>query len=202
MNALFAQDVPEIVINEQFSSAPLSRVIRIIKNKYKVKVAYDDALVTGITIDGQFTKMKLTAFLDKILSDKGIDYQILNDKIILKPTQMELALDKPSLFDLTVYGVVTDSETGETLPNAVVRVAGSSSGTITNSDGYFRLPSVPSDTSTIEISYIGYQTNDIKLIPGNTRETLKVQMEITAKNLGTFVVSRVLPGINLISLVW
>ena len=96
MNALFAQDVPEIVINEQFSSAPLSRVIRIIKNKYKVKVAYDDALVTGITIDGQFTKMKLTAFLDKILSDKGIDYQILNDKIILKPTQMELALDKPT----------------------------------------------------------------------------------------------------------
>ncbi len=187
MNVLFAQDVPEIVINEQFSSAPLSRVIRIIKNKYKVKVAYDDALVTGITIDGQFTKMKLTAFLDKILSDKGIDYQILNDKIILKPTQMELALDKPSLFDLTVYGVVTDSETGETLPNAVVRVAGSRSGTITNSDGYFRLPSVPSDTSTIEVSYIGYQTNDIKLIPGNTRETLRVLMEITAKNLGTFV---------------
>lgn len=187
LNVLHAQDAPGIVINENFSEAPLSRVIRVLKNKYDIKVAYDDALVTGITVNGRYTKQPLTRFLDSILADKGIDYQILNGKIILTPKLVDLALDQPSLFDLTIYGIVTDAETGETLPNALIRVEGSSVGTISNSDGYFSLPKVPSDTSTIVVSYLGYKKNDIQLEPGRTRETLKIRMEMSVKSLGTFV---------------
>lgn len=186
LSVLRAQNTPEITINERFSKAPLSKVIRILKNKYDVKVAYDDALVTGITINGNYRNTRLTDFLDQILPEHGIDYQLLNGKIILTPKKVDLNLNKPSLFDLTVYGIVIDSKTGETLPNALVRVQGSSVGTITNSDGYFSLPKVPNDTSTIVVSYLGYKKNDIRLVPGNTRQTLRVLMAENIKNLASF----------------
>ncbi len=186
LTVLRAQDAPNIPISERFSKAPLSKVIRVLKNKYKVKVAYDDALVTGIVITGNYSNISITSFLDEILPEHGIDYQVLNGKIILTPKQVDINLDKPSLFDLTVYGVVVDAKTGETLPNALVRVQGSGLGTITNSDGYFSLPKVPNDTSTIVVSYLGYKKNDIRLVPGNTRQTLRVMMDESVKNLASF----------------
>lgn len=189
LTVLRAQDAPNTPINERFSKAPLSKVIRVLKNKYKIKVAYDDALVTGIVITGSYQDISIRTFLDQVLPEHGIDYQILNGKIILTPRQVDINLDKPSLFDLTVYGVVIDSKTGETLPNALVRVEGSSLGTITNSDGYFSLPKVPNDTSTIVISYLGYKKNDIRLIPGNTRQTLRIMMDESVKNLASFTLN-------------
>ena len=185
---VIAQDNRSVTIDEQFSKAPLSKVVRVLRNKYDVKVVFDDALVTGITINGSYRNMELTDFLDRILPEQGIDYQVLNGKIILIPKQVEIDLDKPSLFDLTVYGVVTDAKTGETLPNAFVRVEGSSLAAITNRDGYFAIPKVPTDTSTLVISYVGYQRNKLKLVPGETRKTLQVTMEENAISLATFTI--------------
>ncbi len=186
--SLSAQDLNNIRITERLDDVSLAKVIRILRNKYDLKIAYDDALVTGITVDGAFTGLTLTSFLDRILKNKGIDYQLLNGKIILVPKQVNLDINTPSLFDLTVFGSVVDGVTGENLPNALVRVRGESRGTITNKDGYFVLPQIPTDTSTIEISYLGYKKAEIKLAPGKNRQTLRVLMEENALELSDFVV--------------
>ena len=185
---LSAQDLNQVRISERFEDASLAKVIRTLRNKYDLKIAYDDALITGVTINGNYTDQSLPDFLDKILDQKGIDYQLLNGKIILIPKQLDLDVNTPSLFDLTVFGTVQDAITGENLPHALVRVRGSSMGTITNKEGYFALPQVPNDTSTIEISYVGYKKAEIKLVPGKTRRTLLVQMEENAIELSEFTV--------------
>ena len=160
-----AQDIRSVAITENFDNASLAKVLRILKNKYDLKIAYDDALITGTTVSGQFAQKPVTEFLDAILRNKGIDYQLLNDKIILIPKKVNLDVNTPSLFDITVFGLVQDASTGESLPNAVVRVSGLQRGVITNKDGYFSLPQVPTDTSTIEVSYLGYQKSQVKLKP-------------------------------------
>lgn len=185
---LVAQDINKIRITERFDDVSLAKVIRTLRNKYDVKVAYDDALITGITVDGNYTDQTLISFLDKVLKDKGIDYQLLNGKVILIPKQVDIDINIPSLFDLTVFGSVQDANTGENLPNALVRIRGQSQGTITNKDGYFVLPQVPNDTSTVEISYLGYKKAEIKLIPGNTRKTLQILLEESIVELSEFVV--------------
>lgn len=152
-----AQDINSIVISESFDNASLAKVLRILKNKYDLKIAYDDALITGTTVSGDFSNRPVTDFLNKILANKGIDYQLLNDKIILIPKNVDLDLNTPSLFDITVFGLVQDANTGESLPNALVSVSGLSKGVITNKDGYFSLPQVPSDTNTIVVNYLGYK---------------------------------------------
>ena len=61
----------------------------------------------------------------------------------------------------TCTGVVKDA-TGETIIGASVVVKGSTNGTITGIDGDFSLSNVPKG-STIVISFVGYQTQEIKL---------------------------------------
>ncbi|MEC7754968.1 MULTISPECIES: carboxypeptidase-like regulatory domain-containing protein [unclassified Roseivirga] len=183
-----AQDIRSVAITENFDNASLAKVLRILKNKYDLKIAYDDALITGTTVSGQFAQKPVTEFLDAILRNKGIDYQLLNDKIILIPKKVNLDVNTPSLFDITVFGLVQDASTGESLPNAVVRVSGLQRGVITNKDGYFSLPQVPTDTSTIEVSYLGYQKSQVKLKPGETKQTIKIMMQESSLDLSEFTV--------------
>ncbi len=183
-----AQDVNSVKITESFENTSLARVLRILKNKYDLKIAYDDALITGATISGTFNQKPLTEFLNSILLNKGIDFQLLNDKIILIPKKVDMNVNTPSLFDITVFGLVQDAITGENLPNAVVRVSGLQMGVITNKDGYFSLPQVPNDTSTIEVSYLGYKKSEVKLKPGDSKQSIKIMMEEGSLELSEFTV--------------
>lgn len=183
-----AQDINSVKISETFQNTSLSRVLRILKNKYDLKIAYDDALITGTTVSGTFNDKPVTDFLNSILLNKGIDYQLLNDKIILVPKVVNLDMNTPSLFDITVFGLVQDATTGESLPNALVSVSGLNMGVITNKDGYFSLPQVPTDTSTIVVNYLGYKKQAVKLEPGNTKQTLKILMQESAIDLSDFTV--------------
>ena len=182
------QDINEIKINENFKNTSLNRVLKKLKNKYDVRVSYDDALVSGVKVTGSYPDMNLSVFLDKILKNEGIDYQFLNGNLILVPRRIDLNISTPSLFDITVYGVIKDALTGESLPNALIRVDGDNSGTISNKDGYFTLVGVPTDTSTLEVRYLGYQNSKVKLKQGQTKQTMQVLMVESALELADFEV--------------
>lgn len=183
-----AQDIHFVKITETFEKAPLSRVLRVLKNKYDLKIAYDDALISGTTISGQFSDKSITDFLNLILLNKGIDYQLLNDKIILIPKSINLDSKTPTLFGITVFGVVQDAKTGESLPNALVSISGLGKGSVTNKDGYFSLTQVPTDTSTISVNYLGYKKETLKLEPGKAKQTLRIIMQESALDLSEFTV--------------
>lgn len=82
----------------------------------------------------------------------------------------------------TVTGTVLD-ETGEPLIGVSVQVKGTSTGTITDFDGKFSL-NVPAN-ATLTVSYIGYQTQDIKV--GSQRD-LTVRLRPDNKLLDEVVV--------------
>ena len=78
----------------------------------------------------------------------------------------------------TVRGVVQDSATGETLPNASVSIVGSARVTRTNRDGFFALIGVSESPVTVAVRYIGYRPFQM-LLPsgeGNT-DLLRIQLE-------------------------
>ena len=62
--------------------------------------------------------------------------------------------------NLTVKGIVKD-QTGEAIIGASVLVKGTTLGTITDFDGNFTLMDVP-ESSLIEVSFVGYLTQEIK----------------------------------------
>ncbi len=60
-------------------------------------------------------------------------------------------------------GTVADSSTGERIPYATVRVAGTPIGGFTNSEGYFIIPRVPADSREILVSAIGYRMKSFEI---------------------------------------
>lgn len=65
--------------------------------------------------------------------------------------------------DLTLSGVITDQESGETLIGASVQVVGQSLGTTTNAYGYYALNVPAQDSLRIEVSYIGFQAKVLSI---------------------------------------
>ncbi|SDX85815.1 CarboxypepD_reg-like domain-containing protein [Lutibacter oricola] len=66
-----------------------------------------------------------------------------------------------------VSGVVKD--TSGPLPGAQVVVKGTSIGTQTNFDGYFKLH-VPDSINTLVISFVGYETKEVEIIKNNEQK--------------------------------
>ncbi|MEO9853170.1 MAG: SusC/RagA family TonB-linked outer membrane protein [Reichenbachiella sp.] len=63
----------------------------------------------------------------------------------------------------TVTGVVSDADSGEALIGASILISGTSKGTITDIDGKFSL-NVPSDATTLTISFIGYEEQAVSVV--------------------------------------
>ena len=95
-----------------------------------------------------------------------------------------------------VTGVVISEEDGQPVIGASVLVKGTQVGAITDIDGKFYLPSVPSSAKTLVISYIGMQTQEVA-VKANLRVSLHPDTELldevvitgygTGKKLGSVV---------------
>ena len=68
---------------------------------------------------------------------------------------------------VSISGIVTDKKLNEPIIGASVVVKGTSNGCITDLDGNFQLNNVASG-STLVVSYIGYQTQEIPVQKGKT----------------------------------
>ena len=86
----------------------------------------------------------------------------------------------------TVEGTVLEAETGGTIPGAsVVEVGtGGTNGTISDLDGKFSL-NLSSDTATVSVSYIGFETQNI---PVNGRSYIEVALEVKSVGMEEVVV--------------
>ena len=83
----------------------------------------------------------------------------------------------------TITGVVISEEDGQPVIGASVLVKGTQLGTITGVDGDFTLSNVPSSAKTLQISFIGMQTQEVAVKPN-----LKVVMRGNAEALDEVVV--------------
>lgn len=93
----------------------------------------------------------INSLLDKLLSDANLKYQIVNNQILVSLKDPKLSAKKTK----TIAGRVVDDNNGALL--AVVRIVGTTKGTLCDSDGRYILEDVSED-SKIEFSLIGYQT--------------------------------------------
>jgi len=63
----------------------------------------------------------------------------------------------------TVSGVVTSADDDSPITGAFVLVTGTQLGSTTDADGSFEIKNVPSNASSITVSFLGYRTKEVKL---------------------------------------
>ena len=82
-----------------------------------------------------------------------------------------------------VTGNVTSSEDGEPVVGASILVKGTNVGTITDIDGNFTISNVPSSATTLVVSFVGMQTQEVPI-----RETVRVMLRPDSELLDEVVV--------------
>jgi hypothetical protein len=83
----------------------------------------------------------------------------------------------PADFNFTLTGIIRDKGTGEALPFATIRIQGTTNGSSSNADGYFTLLKVPTDTSTLIVQYLGYETQPVFLTPLSPKKNMGIDLK-------------------------
>ncbi|MEJ2883247.1 SusC/RagA family TonB-linked outer membrane protein [Pedobacter sp. GR22-6] len=121
----------------------------------------------------------LKAVLDQVFAVQTLDYTIDQKTIVVRsrPTSIFESIDR--FFNLIdIRGKVLD-EKGNPLPGATVQVKGEVRGTITNTEGEFRLGNVDKGTVLV-VSFVGYKSKEVVVTNENL---LSVTLEINSAEL-------------------
>lgn len=94
------------------------------------------------------------------------------------------SIDLPQPLEQTISGKVTDGEKGDPLPGVNVLAKGTTSGTVTDVDGNYRL-TVNDDVTTLVFSSIGYLSQEVAI---NGRNVINIDMATDVQSLDEVVV--------------
>lgn len=125
-----------------------------IEKASKYKIAYNSSQLNAnrsVTLSKKSDDV--FGMLTQLLKETNCTYELEGNYIIIKPLQKAQTSGKK----VKVRGVIKD-ETGEPIIGATVRVKEQSEGTVSDFDGNFTLD--VTDDNTLQISYIGYQTQE------------------------------------------
>jgi len=154
----------------------MEKVLDEITQQTGLTVAYSKQVVDLnrlITIDVKDAEVRNV--LNKITEGTNMTYEIKNGKIYLSKKNVEF-ISIPQQRGRRITGIVTDGK-GEPIVGANVLEKGTTNGIITDADGKFSLEIA--SASTLEVSYIGYLTQDLAV--GNKSDFLIKLLEDTQK---------------------
>lgn len=105
--------------------------------------------------------------LDQVFGESDVNYVLQGKNILLTTKKMEKEVESQAVSQagtVEIRGRVVDAS-GEPLIGASVVEQGTTNGVITDIDGKFVLK-VVSDKSKLEVSYVGYETQVVKVLVG------------------------------------
>jgi ferric enterobactin receptor len=192
--------LPQVSIQEYFNYATLDEVFEVFKSKYKMKIEYKKE---DIPVDYHFSYgyaySTAKMGLDIALRNTPLDYIITSEGVIVVfNKQKQIAVKEAEAKvryigaatrqNFTLSGIIKDRTNGEPLPFVNVVIKSTTKGSSSNIDGYFTLLNVPSDTSTLEISYIGYNVATVYLTPKTPLSNFLIELEPQSQQLDEVVV--------------
>lgn len=170
---------------------PIEKVFRTIEQQTGYAVFANKGLLKDVKkVSLSVHGMPLTDFLELVLKDQPIGYQIENKTIFIKersaglpltPTPPSTATEQPPPSPIT--GTVQTTE-GTPLPGATVTIKGTRITTITDAEGKFTINAQPGQT--LVISFVGYQAVEEPL---KGRTTFNIQLKKATGELGEVVVT-------------
>ncbi|HOO95905.1 MAG TPA: TonB-dependent receptor [Proteiniphilum sp.] len=159
-------------VNLNYSKATLRTVLESITEQTGHTLAFSKEVVNlneEVTIREQNTELETV--LKQLLTPRQIGYEIRENKIyIFDQSLAETETGQPVTQQVNLTGRVKD-ENGEPVIGANISVPGTTTGTVTDYDGYYAL-TVPKG-STLRFSYIGYLDREYNI---TSQTQLNVQL--------------------------
>lgn len=170
-------------VTVKLRNASVKELFSAIEKQTSYRFSYRDAEIKGkgnVTISA--TNRELKQLLEGELSKLGLKYAVTGNKIIVTPVAAATSAQPKK-----VTGKVVDAN-GEPVIGATIKEQGTANGTITDFDGNFTLD--VADNAMLEVSYIGYKSQELKAVAGKTlsvtlREDTEVLDEVVVIGYGS-----------------
>lgn len=164
-NTLYSQSAR---ISLNMKNASVEQVLQEIEENSEFYFMYNSKLINvDHRVNIKAKDKSIETILDEICKTANIEYSVNDKQIILRPKGM--LAEAPQQKVKTIKGTVNDPM--GPVAGANVSVAGTTIGTITDMDGRFTLE-VP-ENATLQISFIGYLTQNIK-VDGKSEFTINL----------------------------
>lgn len=144
------------------SNSTVKEVLEQIENESEfVFVYYENTFDPSKKVSINANGKEVDEILDEVFAGQGVSYEINDRQVILKKEEATSTSSKAVHQQETkkIQGLVKDIF-GEPIIGASVVIKGTTNGTITGLDGEFSLNNVEKG-SVIQVSFIGYQTQEI-----------------------------------------
>jgi len=198
VNAQQTEKTIKKVIISHFFSCPLDAMLDTLELQYHIPIVFERDSMHKMDIVDHFFEEPLIDVLKKVCRNNDLHYWIENDGTVymlqkpddlprlkrlnaftqqtrqFKPRTLEPAKGPPRQRNFSVMGKVIDQRTGEALPAAVVKIQHTDISLLTNTNGVFTILQVPADTSVLEVSLMGYQTDVFRLSDMHYNEPLQL----------------------------
>jgi len=179
-------------INLSLRETALSDVIKEIQKQTEFTFFFSPEDVNGVMVtEIELEEANLEKALDQCLKGTNLAYEIVHKAVILKkevekqPADVlpnEPAPDQPQKKELK--GKVTD-EMGQPLPGVSVVIKGTTTGVITDTNGYYILNNIP-ENAVLQFSFVGMKTKEIK---SENQPLLNVKMQDETVDIKDVVVT-------------
>ncbi|MFD2033839.1 SusC/RagA family TonB-linked outer membrane protein [Belliella marina] len=171
-----SKSLKQVFVNIEVENASLPQVFSILNEKTEFSFVYDSKSVNNLTpVSLKSNGESLEDVLLKLSASHQLSFQQVNERISVKSLQPNK--QNPIEVNVTITGKVYDNE-GVPLPGATVRVEGTNNGVATGLDGEFSI--VAPENATLVVSYIGFITSKLKVLPNQTIYEIKLEVDDSA----------------------
>ena len=174
--------VTRISLNLQ--NVTVKDALKAIENSSEFFFIYNDELVdVSRRVDVNVSNEKVTDILDKLFESQNVEVAVIDRKIVIYPSELNQVRQQSQ-----VTGKVTD-QNGNPLPGVAVVVKGTTSGTVTDVSGNYRLAGITPD-ATLQFSFVGMRSVELNVAGRDvinvnmTEETVGIE-EVVAVGYGT-----------------
>lgn len=163
-------------INIPVGQTTLKSLMQRIEKQSDYSFVFDNSINLDQSLSLKKNSKDIQSILEQVFEGKDIVYEIIGKQIILKQTSKKDKSEKK------IAGNIKD-ENGEPIIGATIRVKNTGIGAITDIDGNFTLAA--SANAELEISYIGYITQNIQI---GSKQNIHVILREDTQNLEEVVV--------------
>ncbi len=162
-------------INLNMKNTTIKQVLSEIEDLTGYNFMYSEELIdVNRKVSIIATNQSINQVLKNLFTGTNVNYKTTNRIITLSPSNNS----DVTIQNITIEGKVVDSA-GVPLPGVTVIIKGTTKGTITDFDGNYSLPDVPSD-ATLVFSFVGMKAQEI---PVNGKSLIDISMREDAIGL-------------------
>lgn len=172
-------------------NTPLIDVLHQLARELDVNISIDTRSINGRTITYRRHNKDVFEVLDDLLENTNLRYTISEDKRTLIIYEHQIEAERlEEVFQGTLTGQVTDTETGDALVGVNIVIQQMGIGTATDANGIFEIESIPEGEYDLVARYIGYTTlrQTVRVTEGE-ETVVNLEMKVSTRELSELVVT-------------